>query len=281
MNRNIVYPGAIPLETDILSVNRQTMIALGYLIRATVGTGVAVDGLDCVPTIPPSMTVRVAPGSMVQNSVVDTVPYGSLGADPNSPLMKMGINLAPHSFDLVAPVDAGKTVVYLIQASMQESDEGMLVLPYYNAANPVQPFSGPTNSGLPQATSRNQYVQLQLKAGVPLTTGTQLPPVEDQGWTGLYLITVSNGQTVIAANSIKVLPTAPFLGHKLSSLKPGFGSGVQTFMVDGGFVVPAQVTQVEVEVWGGGSGTYASAPGKPSGGGSGGSQPTAHARPGC
>ena len=33
MDRNIVYPGSIPLDTDLLTVNRNTMIALGYLAQ--------------------------------------------------------------------------------------------------------------------------------------------------------------------------------------------------------------------------------------------------------
>ena len=51
---------------------------------------------------------------------------------------------------------------------------------------------------------------------------------------------------------------------------PGFGSGVQSFTSTGNFTVPIGVTQVEVEAWGGGSGSYASVPGLPSGGGAGG-----------
>jgi hypothetical protein len=37
MDRNIVYPGSIPLDTDLLSVNRNTMIGLGFLARAILG----------------------------------------------------------------------------------------------------------------------------------------------------------------------------------------------------------------------------------------------------
>lgn len=270
MDRNIVYPGAIPLDADILSINRHVMMAFGYLIRATLGTNIAMDGLICTPTVPASMTAQVGPGSMIQSSVVDSTPYGSLEADVNRPLMKMGINASPQYFDLVSPLDSGKSTNYLIQASLQESDQGLTVLPYYNAANPAQPFSGPTNSGLPQATLRSQHVQLQLKAGVPSSAGTQLTPAADQGWVGLYVLTVSNGQTTITSDNIRPLPTAPFIFYKLPSLRPGFGSGTRSFVSSDGFAVPAGVTQVEVEIWGGGAGTFASAPGIPSGGGAGG-----------
>src|ERR1700722_10136407 len=154
MDRNIVYPGAIPLDTDLLSINRNIMIALGILIRATLGTETTVDGLACIPTAPASMSVQVGPGSLTQLSVVDATPFGSLSADTTDPLVKMGINLASQYFDLQSPLNSGSSVNYLIQSCLQESDQGLIVLPYYNAANPSQPYSGPANSGLPQATLR-------------------------------------------------------------------------------------------------------------------------------
>ena len=35
MDRNIVYPASIPLDTDILTLNRNTMIGLGYLLQGS------------------------------------------------------------------------------------------------------------------------------------------------------------------------------------------------------------------------------------------------------
>jgi hypothetical protein len=186
------------------------------------------------------------------------------------PLVKMGINLAPTSFTLAPPVTSGRSVNYLIQAALQESDANPVVLPYYNAANPAQPYSGPTNSGVAQNTNRIQRVQLQLKAGASANTGSQTTPPIDNGWVGLYVVTLAYGQTTISGTSITQLPTAPFIGWKLPMLRPGFGTGVQSFLLSGNFTVPAGVIQAEVEVWGGGSGTYASAGSIPSGGGSGG-----------
>jgi hypothetical protein len=145
-----------------------------------------------------------------------------------------------------------------------------VVLPYYNAANPAQPYSGPTNSGVAQNTNRIQRVQLQLKAGAAANTGSQTTPPIDNGWVGLYVVTLAYGQTTISATNITPLPTAPFIGWKLPMLRPGFGTGVQSFPTSGSYVVPAGVIQAEVEVWGGGSGTYASIVSMPSGGGSGG-----------
>ncbi len=270
MDRNLVYPGSIPLDSDLLSLNRNTMVAIGYLVQAVLGGGTAVDGLTCSPTVPASLTVTVGPGSITQLSVVDTLAFGSLPADTSDPLVKMGVNLTSTSFTLAAPTTSGQSVNYLIQAAFQESDTDPIVLPYYNAANPSQPYTGPDNSGAAQHTLRTQRVQLQLKAGAPAATGTQATPPVDNGWVGLYVITVTYGQTAIATGNIVTLPTAPFITWKLPSLRPGFGSGVQSFTSSGTFTVPNGVTQVEVELWGGGSGSYASVANGASGGGSGG-----------
>jgi hypothetical protein len=270
MDRNIVYPASIPLDTDLLSLNRNAMIGLGYLIQAVLGTTTIVDGLACSPTVPASMTVTVGPGCITQLSTIDQNAYGSLPADTNDPLVKMGINATPTSFTLAAPTTSGQAIDYLIEAAFEESDADPVVLPYYNAANPSQPYSGPGNSGTAQNTQRIQRVQLQLKSGVPANAGSQTAPAADSGWTGLYIITVGYGQTTITTANISVLPSAPYLRAKLPALGPGFGSGVQTFTSSGSFQVPAGVIQVEVEVWGGGAGSFASTSSAASGGGGGG-----------
>jgi hypothetical protein len=267
MDRTLVYPGGIPLDSDILTVNRNVMVAIGYMARAVLGEAPIVDGLSCTPTSTPTMSVVVGRGSITQLGVVDPLAYGSLGSLAEVPLVKMGINTEPTEFDLVSPTTSGHAINYLVQASFQESDGSSVVLPYYNAANPAQPYSGPTNSGLPQSTSRTQRAQLQLKAGVPATIGSQLTPPVDNGWVGLHIITVSYGQTAITQAHIATFPTAPILEWKLPRLRPGFGSGTSTFNASGSFVVPAGVSQVEVEVWGAGAGSYASVAGGPSGGG--------------
>lgn len=270
MDRNIVYPASIPLDTDVLTLNRNTMIGLGYLLQVVLGSTVVADGLICSPTSPPSMTVTVGPGSITQTSVIDTNAYGSLAADPVDPLVKMGINTQATSFPLTAPSTSGQSVCYLIEAAFEESDTNPIVLPYYNASNPSLPYTGPSGSGAAQNTQRIQRVQLQMKNGVPANTGSQTAPATDTGWVGLYVITVNYGQTTVTSPSIAVLPTAPFLRNKLPALGPGFGSGVQSFTSSGSFQVPAGVTQIEVEVWGAGAGSFASTSSIASGGGGGG-----------
>ena len=199
MDRNIVYPGSIPLDTDLLSVNRNTMIGLGFLAQAVLGINTVADGLQCQPTSPASMNVVVGPGSITQMGPVDLLAYGSIAADATDQIVKMGINSAPTTFSVAAPSSVGQSINYLIEAAFQEADGGPVVLPYYNASNPAQSFSGPGNSGAAQNTVRTQSVQLQLKPGIPGNTGSQTTPVADSGWMGLYQITVSYGQTQMTA----------------------------------------------------------------------------------
>ncbi|WP_114910883.1 glycine-rich domain-containing protein [Acidibrevibacterium fodinaquatile] len=253
MDRNIVYPGAIPLDTDILTINRNTLIALGYLVQATLGSNTVVDGLACAPTSPASMSVTVGPGSITTLTTIDPLAYGALPADNTDPLVKMGINTTPTSFTLTAPTSSGESIAYLIEASFLESDTDPVILPYYNAANPAQPYSGPSNSGAAQNTARIERVQLQVKSGAPAPTGTQTTPPVDSGWFGLYVITVAYGATSITAANIETLATAPFIPFKLPALTPGV-SRMTAFGQSGTWTVPSGISQVRARLWGAGGG---------------------------
>ncbi len=253
MDRQIVYPGSIPLDTDLLNVQRSTMIALGYLAQAALGTTTVVDGLACVPTSPASMSVIVGPGSITQLSAVDANSFGSLGADGSDPLLKMGVNVGGLSFTLSAPNASGQSVSYLLQASFSEADATPLVLPYYNAATPSLAFSGPNNTGGAQNTQRLQRVQILLKAGAPGPSGAQATPAVDGGCVGLYVVTVGYGQTSIGAGSIAMLPGSPFLTYKLPQLSPGYRN-MATFSSgqSGTWLAPHGVGVVKLRVWGAG-----------------------------
>jgi hypothetical protein len=269
MDRQIVYPGSIPLDTDILNVERNVMVALGYLAQVTLGSTTVVDGLACTPTSPASLGFSVGPGSITQFGLVDTTAFGSLPA-LSDPLVRMAVNRSSTAFTVAAPTVPGQAINYLVEASFLEQDATPVVLPYYNAAMPSQPYSGPNNDGEAQNTQRLQSVQLQVKAGAPAATGSQATPAVDSGWAGLYVVTVAYGQAAVTAANIAVYPTAPFVNWKLPQLTPGthnlaaFGP-----TTEGGWLVPAGISSVKVRIWGGGGagGTGFTGPG---GGGAGG-----------
>ena len=273
MDRQTVYPGAIPLDTDILSMQRNAMVALGYALQACVGTGTVADGLACTPTSPASMTVNVGQGSIIALETIEATAWGSLAADTN-PLVKIGINAEGVTpFTLTAPGTSGQSINYLIEASFLEADATPVTLPYYNASNPAQPYSGPGNTGTAQNTQRTQRAQLQLKAGTAANTGTQTTPAVDAGWVGMWVVTVNYGQVTITSAAIAKHPAAPFVPYKLPNLAPGFSHEV-TFSTPGAWswTPPPGVTQVRLHLQGaGGGGGATSSAGGAGGGGGGGS----------
>jgi hypothetical protein len=232
MNRVIIYPSAIPQDTDLLLTNKHTMIALGYLMQAILGTSTAVDGLACTPTGPAGMTVNVSGGSIYSLAQIDATSYGSIAADTTDQIIKQGIVIATQNFSCPAPVTSGQSVVYLIEAAFQEVDGGSMVLPYYNSSNPTVPYSGPSNSGTPNFTVRQGVCTVQIKTGVAATTGTQTTPAPDAGFTGLYSITVANGQTTIISGNIVQLASAPFIGTKLPAILAAVQAGSASFAHD-------------------------------------------------
>jgi hypothetical protein len=264
MDRTIVYPGSIPLDTDLLRLNRNTMIALGALMKAVLGTATVADGLVVSPMTPNSLSVSVGPGSITAFTVVDTMSFGSLAADSDG-LLKMGVNLEPTTLTVSAPTIAGQSVAWLIEAAFVETDTNPTVLPYYNASNPAQPWLGPANAGTAQPTSRVQQVQIQALSGVAAATGSQVPPPVDAGWAGLAVVTLAYGQSSVGPGDIVPCTSAPLLPYRLPQLRPGFTS-LQAFTTSDVFVVPNGVTQAKVTVIGGGA-AGGTGGGYPAGGG--------------
>jgi hypothetical protein len=209
MDRQIFYPGSLPRSSDILQMNKNSNYGLGHLAQAILGTGTVVAGLACTPTGVPSLQVNIAPGSIYTLGQGDATAYGSLGIDSTN-IIKQGLLTAQASLTISPPTTAGFSQVFLVQVAYSDVDGGNTVLPYYNAANPSVPWSGPNNSGTSQFTNRQGVCVVQLKAGIAASTGTQTTPAADSGYTGLFAITVANGQTQITSPNIATLATAPF-----------------------------------------------------------------------
>lgn len=220
MDRQIVWPGAIPLETDILNTNRNAMVALGRLAMDVLGTGTLVSGLSCTPTAVPGMAVNIGPGAIYSLQNIDNTAYSSLAADTTDQTVKQGILLASANTQLTmtAPATSGYSVVYLIEAAYSEVDTTAITLPFYNSASPAIPFSGPANNGQPSYTKRAGTVNVQAKAGLGATS--PVAPAVDTGFVPLYYVTIAYGQTAITAPNITLAPGAPFLSAGLAGLMP-------------------------------------------------------------
>lgn len=211
MDRQIVYPGAIPLETDLLNTNKNAMIGLSKLAAAILGTSTFLNGLACTPNSPADLTVKVAPGEIYSLQNIDGTAYSSIAADTTHAILKQGIMLDQATLACPAPVTAGQSVNYLIQVAYQDTDANAVVLPYYNSSNPSQAYAGPANAGTAQNTVRKGVCAVSAKAGIAATTGTQTTPAPDAGYTGAFVVTVAYGQTQINAGNISTYGGAPFL----------------------------------------------------------------------
>lgn len=213
MKRQIIYPGAIPLETDLLGTNKNTMIGLGKIISAVFGTSTFATGLACAPTAPATLNVSIGAGEIYSLQNIDGTAYSSIAADTTHQIMKQGISLDAVQLSCPAPATGGNSINYLIQAAFSEVDGNAVVLPYYNASNPSQAYSGPANAGTTNNTTRDGTVVLAVKAGVSATTGSQVTPAPDSGYVGLWVVTVAYGATTIIAGNITQYASAPFAGN--------------------------------------------------------------------
>jgi hypothetical protein len=218
MNRTITYPGALPKSADFLNAQRNTMISDGAILQAVFGTSAVASGFTCAPLAVPGMGVQVSAGALTQYTTVDATAYGELAADLTEFTLKQGINLDPTTLTMAAPTSAGQSIAYLIEAAFAEVDGTPVVLPYVNAANPSQPYAGPTNSGVAQNTTRDETVTLMVKAGAAAATGSQTPPAADAGYVPLFVVTVAYGQTAITTSNIAQHPSAPFLQANLVTM---------------------------------------------------------------
>lgn len=203
MDRLIVYPGAIPLDTDMLYTNQFGMFGLAKLAEAVLGTSTIVSGLAVTPTAPASLNVYVGEGQIYKLAALEPSIYSTLPQDLAHQVMKQGVLKDAVQLACPAPGTAGFSVDYVIQAAFAETDADPELLPYYNSSNPSQPYSGPNNSGLPQNTKREGRCNVSVKAGVAAATGSQVTPTPDTGQIGLFVITVANGQTAINTGDIR------------------------------------------------------------------------------
>jgi hypothetical protein len=189
MDRSIVYPLAIPYETDFLSAQRFAQEGLGLLAQDILGTGPVACGLGCGPASPASLAVTIAPGRLYQTTQLDATAYGTItGGNPAGGLpadshavLKQGVLRDPLTLSLPAPQTAGTSVNYLIQAQLLETDGDFSVLQFFNTTDPSTPFSGPNGMGTTLPTLRSCLCAVETKAGVAAAIGSQTTPLPDAG----------------------------------------------------------------------------------------------------
>ncbi|WP_353192098.1 hypothetical protein [Pandoraea pnomenusa] len=225
MNRVITQIGQSIYEWFFTKPAQDNMVALGKLAAAVLGTSPIANGLPCTPTSPASLQVTIGAGEIYALGPLEATAYGTLPADTTHQIIKQGISLDPVLVSCAPPPTGGQAINYLIQVQYQDLDVSLdpttgsaapVVLQFYNSSNPSQPWQGPNNTGQTSNTFRKGVVAIQPKAGIAAATGTQVTPVPDAGWTGLWVVTVANGQSTITAGNITPYAGAPILNETLT-----------------------------------------------------------------
>lgn len=203
MDRAITYVGEQLKAIDIARTNTFSMIGLGKLAKAILGTGPSLNDLTCVPTSPATLSVLLNPGEIYQLENIDNSAFGPIPTNTSQQIVKCGQLLTQQTFPLTPPVTVGQSIDYLIQVTYQDDDAFPENRPFYLAA--------------PQTvdTVRQGLLSANVKAGLPAATGAQTPPTPDAGYTGAWVVTVANGQTQIIAGDIEAYSGAPFITDKL------------------------------------------------------------------
>lgn len=230
MDRVSVYRNQLPYEEDVLLIGRYSYEAIGALVRDLIGSTTQVAGLAATPTSPASLAVQVGPGSIYAFKLLDDTPQGQIlgtggipaDTDVDHSIMKQGLLRDPMTFPVTAPVTAGQSVNYLIQARFVEEDAAASDAQFYNTTNPNAPITDQVSR------ARYNLCEVGIKAGVAATTGSQTTPAEDAGWVPVWVVTVANGATTITGGNITEHPSAPFIS--VSGGGGGGGSGLSAWV---------------------------------------------------
>jgi len=191
MDRQIVYPAQIPLDSDQLNAQRNAYVGLGQLAAMAYGwTTVSASGFACAPGA--GLAVVLAPGSLLAPGVVDGTAYGTLAAVASALVRQYG---SRDPVTLAVPGAGATYTVYVTPATVDGADT---VLPFYNAADPSVTYAGADNSGNTAPTVRQDVAQPGIGTSVPT------------GAYALWTITVPAGATSITAGMITQAEGAPF-----------------------------------------------------------------------
>lgn len=213
MDRVTDYHLEVPFQADFLNIGRFAYEGFGLFALDLLGASTLVAGLPCAQTGSPSLAVNVGPGRIYTFQTLEPTAWGQFGGtDGFAPdtnvdhrVLKQGIVRDTQALAITPPGTVGQSINYLIQIGFTESDSANVSRPFYNVATPGSPI---TNS---VSASRVDLCNVQAKAGLAATTGTQTTPAADIGFVGLWVVTVANGATTVVAGNITPYASAPIV----------------------------------------------------------------------
>ena len=177
-----------------------TELALGEVFRQLFSTSNSsgyVAGLGI--TNPTGITITVQPGSWYQiSSINDSI---------STQVLKQSLLLAPVTLPILAPTVSGQSINYLVQiASSSLTSTNMLTsaLPLLDSTNPMLP-------GL----LINGELLVGIKSGISATTGSQVTPTADSGYSPLYVVTSTYGAVTptVQVSTVGSTPSVPGMTH--------------------------------------------------------------------
>ena len=208
MSRIIYYANSLVTSKQLSQSQIFATEELGMFMQAIVGTKTGASGLPCTPST--GLSVNIGAGAIFAQAPIDNSSIGSFPANSNT-VVKIATHFAPTNFLLYSPNTMGHSINYLIEGNFLEKDDQAEVVEYYNPDNPREPFYGLGTDHRPQYTIRRTSVSLNMIAGISALKGTQVTPEATIGWTPLYVITISAGQTFVDPDNIVVAPNANFI----------------------------------------------------------------------
>ena len=225
MDRPIVYDGSLPETLDFLFAQQATMIGIGWLAQAALGTAPRVAGLAVAQTATASQSVLISQGAIMLQKLLEPANYGSIGANSTDNLMKMGIRHGSTTqaipWTAITAMTSGQALNVLIEATCTETDGTSAVLPYFNASNPAAPYNGPGNTGASQNTRRFQSVGFTVLIGTAAAAGSQPTPTVSSGYVALAVLTVPYGATTIVTSYIAFAANNPLLTTNIGQANQG------------------------------------------------------------
>jgi hypothetical protein len=213
MDRETAYHLEVPAQSDFLLNERFAYEGLCLALMDILGQSTLVAGLACTPTSPASLAVNVGPGRIYVNQPLEPTAWGLFGGtgglpvdtNPDHNLMKQGIVRDTQALAVTTPGSVGQSINYLVQIGFLEQDTATVSRSFYNVAAPGSPI---TNAVSP---SRIDLCNVQIKAGLAATTGTQVTPAPDTGFVGMWVVNVAYGATTIIAGNITPYAGAPLV----------------------------------------------------------------------
>ncbi len=200
---------------------KDTLKALAQMMGDVLGkTSTVVSGFAATASSPASLSIQLGAGSLYQLAAIDATANGAIAQDTTQ-VLQQGIIGAQTITLSTAGIASGQSQWQLIEAQFSQSDvirtgdpNGGLLF-FYNSANVSQPFQGPGGAGTTTPTVRQGLVTVQVISGAAAATGSEVPPTPTPGWTPLYLVDLSFGQTQITQAEIHA--AAPSVGTGVPS----------------------------------------------------------------